>query len=174
MGISIVAVPEGARTLARSPERIRRIGIAVSTAASVGTLLWGVIVVLLPSDLGRLLVGVSWDPASPLLLPMAISMAAIAAAIGARSILAALREAGRIAKVRIAGGFIQVGAVAAGAVWDGALGAMRALIVSETLTSTIWWRAAHNVLREPHSQISDSQRRHLSDVSYATRRDPHG
>ena len=157
MGISLVAVPEGARTLAASPDRLRRTGIAISTAASVSVLIWGAMVFFLPADVGRLLVGESWDVAAPLILPMAISMAATAAAIGARSTLAALHEAGHIARVRILGGFLQVGAVAVGAVWDGALGAMRALIVSETLTSGIWWRTARKVLRKPRTELSSQQ-----------------
>jgi O-antigen/teichoic acid export membrane protein len=157
MGISLVAVPEGARTLATSPDRLWRTSIAVSTAASVSVLIWGAMVFFLPANVGRLLVGESWDAAAPLLLPMAISMAATAAAIGARSILAAHRDAGRIARVRITGGFIQVGAVAIGTAWDGALGAMRALIVSETVTSAIWWRAARKVIREPRTELSSQE-----------------
>jgi O-antigen/teichoic acid export membrane protein len=157
MGVGLIAVPEGARTLAVSPERLRRTGITVSAAASASVLLWGLVVISLPSDVKRLLVGESWSEAAPLLLPMAISMAATAATIGARSVLAALQAARRIAKIRVVGGLMQVAAMAMGAFWDGALGAMRTLIVSETVTSGIWWRSALKVLRETPTEASDSR-----------------
>ena len=106
MGLGLVAVPEGARSLSESPEKLRRTGIGVSAVSAACVLVWGFVVFLLPSDIGRELVGISWDDAHALLIPLTLAGAASAATVGAISGLKALQAAPRILWTRIVEGAI--------------------------------------------------------------------
>ena len=148
LGLGLVAVPEGAQRLAQSPEKLRRSSVVVSSVAGIIALTWGVFVFLLPPSVGRALIGVSWDSAHPLLIPLTISSASAAAAVGATSGLKALQAAGRIFRTGIVEGAITISIVVIGASWGGATGIARAAAVGGILMTLIWWRQFTKTLRE--------------------------
>ena len=154
MGMGLVAVPEGARTLSESPKRLRRTSIGVSTASGLCVLGWGVAVFLLPRDVGMELVGLNWDDARALLIPMTLAGVASAAAVGAVSGLKALQAAHRILRTRMVEAVIAISSTVIGATWWGVAGVARAAAAGSTLIAVIWWSEFSKTLRErPAEQV---------------------
>ena len=121
--------------------------MAISAVAGLAALTWGIIVFLLPPSVGEALVGVSWDTARHLVIPLAIAAAAGGVAVGATSGLKALQATGRIFRTRLVESVITISAVVVGATWGGAPGLAKAAAVGSTLSTIIWWRQFRRTLR---------------------------
>ena len=73
MGMSMIGIPEAARILRRSPQRLLLFCLLVSGGLAVAALAWGaVLLVALPRGLGALLLGSIWRPTYPLVVPFVI------------------------------------------------------------------------------------------------------
>jgi hypothetical protein len=85
MGISLVTVPEAARTLKRSPRHLMRYCVLVGAALCLLALSWGVLLMIaLPHGLGPLLLkGNAWRPVYALVPAMVVSMMGACAIAGA-------------------------------------------------------------------------------------------
>ena len=93
MGFGLVGVPEGARALQSSKRKLRKLVVAVSLLLVLATLLWGIALLLLPSSVGRSVLGDSWDAVHPYLVLQMLFVTATAASVGPRIGLGALAAA---------------------------------------------------------------------------------
>ena len=83
-GIGLIAMPEGARILRRSPRHLPLFCAAASTGLTLLALAWGaVLLIALPRGLGQLMLGSLWRPAYPLVLPATLSVMSLCASTGA-------------------------------------------------------------------------------------------
>ncbi len=156
LGLNLVAVPEGARSLADSPDRLRRTAIALSLVAAVGVLAWGLVLVSLPASIGAELLGANWVDARILLIPLTMTAAAGAVALGAASGLRTLQASRRVLRTRIVQAAVYVSVAVIGAVLGGAYEIAWAAAVGATLNAAIWWHQFAKTLRqveEPNPSI---------------------
>jgi hypothetical protein len=81
MGIGLMAVPEAARMVRRSVRRLGPFCLLLSSVQAGVAIIWGMALLLLPEALGVRLLGLSWQPASKLLLPVTITVAGMASGL---------------------------------------------------------------------------------------------
>ncbi|MGH3912089.1 MAG: hypothetical protein ACRDTC_01555, partial [Pseudonocardiaceae bacterium] len=150
MGLGMVAVPEAARVLRRSPSRLPQFCLLLGGGQAAAALAWGLaLLFLLPDALGRLVLDSVWEPASALILPITLSVMGAGfvagAAAGLRALGAARRSMGAqlfASAAYLTGGL--VGAAATGA----ALGASWGSTLAMWLGAALWWHQLHAGLRE--------------------------
>ena len=125
-GISLIAWPEAARLLRRSPRRLPLFCAAVSAGLTLLALAWGaVLLVALPRGLGHLMLGSLWRPTYPLVLPATLSIMSGCASTGALLGLHALGAARRSLRVVILTSLLTVACALVGALVGGTIGTMR-------------------------------------------------
>jgi O-antigen/teichoic acid export membrane protein len=149
MGMTLVGIPEAARILRGSPQRLLTFCLLLSSGLAVAAVAWGaVLLVALPRGLGTLLLGPIWRPTYPLMLPYTFSIIGICAwcgpTVGLHALGAArrsLRAMGLASVVGLAGGL-------AGAFQGGVLGYVRGLAVAAWLGALLWWWEFYAGMRE--------------------------
>lgn len=146
-GLGLVAVPESARSLAESPNRLARTAVAISSVAGGCALVWGLFVIALPSGVGTDLLGANWEKGDALLIPLTIASVAGGVAIGASSGLKALEAATKILRLRVLSAVIILASSVIGATLAGAAGVAGAGAVGESLIALIWWLEFSRTLR---------------------------
>ena len=141
-GISLIAWPEAAKLLRRSPRRLPLFCAAVSTGLTLLALAWGtVLLVALPRGLGQLMLGSLWRPTYPLVLPATLFIMSGCAATGPLLGLHALGVARRSLRVVLLTSLLTVAGALVGAEVGGALGTMRyAAAASWVGTLVFWWQ----------------------------------
>jgi O-antigen/teichoic acid export membrane protein len=149
MGLSLVAVPEGVRMLRRSPRHLARFCLALGGAQAAAALCWGLLLLLLlPDAVGHLVLGAVWAPASALILPVTLEVAAAGLSTGAAAGLRALGAAPRSLRTQLlsSAGYLTCGL--GGAAVAGAAGSAWGVAVSVSLSSGIWWSQLRAGLRD--------------------------
>lgn len=116
--------------------RYQRRTMSVSTAVAVVNL---VVLLLVPDAVGRAVLGNVWPILSPLVLPISLWLIAAAAQSGVAPALIGRHEFHIAMVVQVVGGVLSVGTVVAGAIVDGAQGAVWGLFAGQVVTSTCWW-----------------------------------
>lgn len=155
MGLSLVAVPEAARLVRRSPHRLRQFCLFLGAAQAVTALAWGMaLLFLLPEVLGRWLLDAVWEPASELVLPVTLSVAGAGFVAGAAAGLRALGAARRSLRSQLFASTMYLGGGLAGAAVAGALGATWGSATAMWLGAAIWWGQLGAGLRE---HVTDPQ-----------------
>jgi O-antigen/teichoic acid export membrane protein len=153
MGLGIVAVPEGARSLVTSSAGFRQTMFLISGSVTMIAVAWGGVLMLLPDSVGAQLLGETWYGASELLLPLTVGTALGSAALGFTSGLRALGAAKMAFRARLfvtvfllAGVFggALIGQSAQGVVWGDA--------TANGLSLFIWWHFFHEALRGYETQ----------------------
>ncbi|THI93722.1 hypothetical protein E7Z54_20745, partial [Nocardioides sp.] len=115
MGVSQVAVPEGAQVLSQAPRRLVQFCLGIGAVAALFAALWGAAVgLLLPSEAGRLLLGDVWPHASTLILPVALSMVAGGFVVGATAGVRALGASRRSLTAQTVSALLYAGGGCAG------------------------------------------------------------
>jgi O-antigen/teichoic acid export membrane protein len=147
-GISMMAVPEGARALAVSLRRLERVTLIVSTGLTVSAVGWGIVVLLLPAQLGTLLLRTAWDPAHSLAVPILIGSVGVALSYGGGIGVRTLAAAGRSLRATIVTSTLTVTLGIAGAAIAGATGSAWALSVVAIVGAVIWWYEYRGALRD--------------------------
>jgi O-antigen/teichoic acid export membrane protein len=123
-GMGLVALPEAARILRRSPRHMPAFCGLISAGLALLGLAWGVaLMVALPRGLGQWLLGSLWRPAYPLVLPTTLYFMGMCASVGAGIWLHALAAARRSLRAAVFNAaallvFSVLGAVLAGTVWS--------------------------------------------------------
>jgi O-antigen/teichoic acid export membrane protein len=149
LGMSLVAIPEGARILERSPRRLPLFCMLVSGGLTAAAVAWGVILlVAVPRGLGAWLLGPIWRPTYPLLLPVIVSTAGICVAIGAGAGLHALGAARRSLRTTVFLAPVYVVCGLIGALEGGAVGTMRGNAISAWLGALVFWWQLSAAMRE--------------------------
>jgi len=155
MGVSMVAVPEGVRSLLVSGQRLlvvcRRLSISLAMGAlGLGTVLWA-----LPDRLGFALLRENWAGAHRVVFPLAVGMAAfgvvLGAGVGLRALAAArlsLRARLQVAPLSLVGGL-------GGAALGGAVGAAWGMALAFIAGGVVWWHHFLRGMRE-HERRSEA------------------
>ena len=172
MGMTMVGIPEAARILRHSPQRLLVFCLLVSGGLAITAVAWGaLLLVALPRGLGTLLLGPIWRPAYPLVLPYTFWVIAACAGCGANVGLHALGAARRSLRAMV---LVSVAALAgglAGAFQGGALGSVRGSALAIWFGAAVWWWQFHAAMREfdmvPVDQRHAEQRQErVPPVSY--------
>jgi len=165
MGLSLVAVPEAARVLRRSPHRLPLFCLLLGGGQAVAALAWGgALLFLLPDRIGQLALGSVWESASTLILPVTLSVAGAGFATGAAAGLRALGTARRSMRAQLFASAAYLTGGLAGAAMAGALGASWGSTLAMWLGVAVWWVQLRAGLRElaarqPTDPLSPSRRR---------------
>jgi O-antigen/teichoic acid export membrane protein len=157
-GISMMAVPEGARALAVSLHRLERVTLVISAGLATAAVAWGVVVFVLPSDVGRLLLRTAWDPAHSLVLPIFLASVGTAVLYGAGIGVRSLAAAGRSLRATLATSTLTLAFGITGAALGGASGSAWGLCAVAIAGTGIWWYEYRGALRDYASRriaISD-------------------
>jgi len=148
-GMGLVALPEAARALRRSPRDMVVFCILLSVGLAVLAMAWGAaLLIALPRGLGDWLLGSVWKPTEPLILPMTLSMVGGGLSTGAGMALHALGSAKRSLRAMTAWSATYVICSLVGAWWAGALGAARGLALAGLVGVMLLWRELYVALRE--------------------------
>jgi O-antigen/teichoic acid export membrane protein len=148
-GMGLVILPEAARILRRSPQRMVVFCVAVSGGLALLGLLWGIVLlVALPKGLGHLMLGHIWQPTYPLVVPATISIMGGCVSSGAGTGLHALGAARRSLRAMIIASAIYVACSIAGAVVGGVVGTMWGAAIASWIGSLLFWGHLRAALRE--------------------------
>jgi len=149
VGISLVTVPEAARILRWSPRHLRLFCLLTGAVLGVLALGWGVaLMVVLPRGLGRWLLGSIWRPTYPLVLPVAIGIAAACVIVGASAGLRALGASRRSLRAQIVTSALYVIFGLVGAYYRGTLGSVEGVALAMWLGVLMWWWQLLAAMRE--------------------------
>lgn len=148
-GISLVAIPEGARVLRRSPRRLPLFCLAITAALSAAGLAWGIILLFaVPRGLGAWLLGPVWRSAYPLLLPQMICVIAGGIGYGAGMGLHALGAARRTLHNAFLWAGLYVIFAVGGAFAGGAEGTVWGAAVAPCVCAVYGWWQLREAMRE--------------------------
>jgi O-antigen/teichoic acid export membrane protein len=139
MGLTAPAVTEAVRISRRSASRMLKMVALLGAALVVISLTWGIVMYLLPEQIGQALLKRSWTSAHSVILPFALVMAASGSLTGATVGLRALAAARRSLNARLVTGAISLATTAVGAYTGQAAGAALGLALGLWLGSVLWW-----------------------------------
>lgn len=149
-GISIVTVPEAARTLRNSPQHLRRYCYLVGGGLAGVCALWGTaLLITIPRGLGVLLLsGNLWRPAYALVIPYTFSLMGSCVSDGFSAGLHALGAARRSLRAMVFTSVLYLGLGIAGACFYGAAGVVWGAAVSTWAGTALWGLQLETALRE--------------------------
>ncbi|MGH3992045.1 MAG: hypothetical protein ACRDSN_06215, partial [Pseudonocardiaceae bacterium] len=149
MGLSLVAVPEAARVLQRSPHRLPLFCLLLGAGQAATALAWGLVLLfLLPDTVGRLALGSVWELASALILPVTLSVTGAGFVAGAAAGLRALAAARRSLRAQLFASAAYLTGGLAGAAVAGALGSSWGSALAMWFGAAVWWAQLRAGLRE--------------------------
>jgi O-antigen/teichoic acid export membrane protein len=147
MGLVLVAVPEGARLLASAPSRLQRMMLLLSGSLTLLALAWGAVLLLLPDAVGTEFLGKTWEPTQAIILPLSLTVALAAPAVGLTSGLRALAAGRETFRARVYVTALGLGGVFAGAlIGRSAAGVAWGNAISNGLALFVWWKAFRGAL----------------------------
>lgn len=111
-------------------------------------LAYGTILMLMPGEWGEFILGETWQPMEPLIVPFTIGVVAIGLATPTYIGLRALEAARTAFRTRLVVAGADVIATITGAAFGGAVGAAWAGKGVQFLGSALWWRSHSARLRE--------------------------
>jgi O-antigen/teichoic acid export membrane protein len=150
----VAVVAHGIGEVARSLGRVRRIwrhALVTSGLAGAVALLNAIVMAVLPAGVGRLLLGASWAPAKPLLVAVGAQILCIALATGPQAALVGMRAMGKSMALGMLAAVALFSTAGAGALIDGARGALWLAAAGQAVVLTAAWMAfvAHMRRLEP-------------------------
>jgi O-antigen/teichoic acid export membrane protein len=149
LGVSLVAIPEGARVLRRSPRHLPLFCAAVTAALVVAGVAWGIIVLIaVPRGLGAWLLGPIWHATYPLLIPQMAFVVGQGVSYGAGIGLHALGASRRSLRLAYWWAVIYVVFTLGGAALAGAEGTVWGAVVAPWFTAVVGWQQLHVAMRE--------------------------
>jgi O-antigen/teichoic acid export membrane protein len=149
LAMSLVAIPEAARILRRSPHRFPLFCVLLSAGEAAAALCWGVVLLIaLPRGFGNWLLGPIWRSTYPLVLPQVLYIVGLGTAGGAGVALHTLGAARRSLRAMLltAGTFLVFSLV--GAEVDGAVGTVRGAAIAGWVAAVVIWWQLRGALRE--------------------------
>ena len=148
-GMGLVALPEAARILRRSPRHLPVFCLLLSGGLATLAMAWGIaLLVALPRGLGHLMLGSLWRPTYPLVWPTMIYVLAICSGTGAGAGLHALGAARRSLRAMVTASAVCVVLSVTGAAVGGAVGAVVGYAAGAWIGALIYWRQLRTALRE--------------------------
>jgi O-antigen/teichoic acid export membrane protein len=140
--IQVAAVAASVSEMARlntDHQRLRRHATRITALTSGIAVLNTIVLVVLPDRLGRLVLGAAWEATQPLLLPTGVQIIFLGLITGARAGLLGMRAIKQVVAIDVAGTVVILVAAIAGAVVDGAKGALWAVAAGQGLLTVVWW-----------------------------------
>jgi O-antigen/teichoic acid export membrane protein len=156
LGVGIMAVPEAARALRVSLRRLMRVALVTSGVLTSTVLIWGVLILVLPTRIGVAILGGAWAPGRQVVTPLIVLQALNAANTGAFVGLRALAAVHHSVRARLFASICFVTGALAGAAFGGALGAAWGLALAAALNDIVWWRQLRLAARG-HRQAMERQ-----------------
>jgi O-antigen/teichoic acid export membrane protein len=163
MGISIVTVPEAARTLRNSPEHLRRYCYLVGGGLAAMCAVWGLMLLItIPRGLGALLLGHAlWPEAYRLVIPYTIAIMAACLSDGLQSGLHALGAARRSLRAMVLSSALYLALGICGAYLYGTAGVIWGAAVSSWAGTLLWWLQLRTAMTEAgHASLLPRTGRH--------------
>jgi hypothetical protein len=155
-GLSLLAVPEGARMLERSTRSLLRLTLAVGAAAGGAAVLMGLFLFALPDAVGSWLLGDTWLSAAALLSAITVARFASGLSSGAIAGLRALAAGRSILMVRVKVAPLMVVAGAGGAMLTrSAWGAAVGIALAQVVGAVVAWRTFLAALPSDHAAAAD-------------------
>lgn len=137
----LIAVPEGVRIRRRSHARFRIATASLSVGLALMIFAWVLTLSLLPGDIGRALLGESWDAAQSVLFPLGLALVAQGVSGGALVGMRVLADASSSLRARIIDSVFAVIFGVGGALLGGAIGAAWGIAAGETAGAIIFFVA---------------------------------
>lgn len=139
-GMGLVALPEAARVLHRSPQHLPLLCVVISSGLGLLALGWGgVLLVALPHGLGHVLLHSIWRPTYPLILPVTLWVTGGCVAAGAGVGLHALGAARRSLRAMIVSSIVLVILTLLGAGIQGVTGTVRGAAIASWIGALCFW-----------------------------------
>lgn len=157
-GLTLVAVPEAARALRISRAALVRFSLLSSGALVALAAAWSIAALVLPTDVGVLLLRGNWAPARSVLAPLAVALVGIVATLGPSSGLRALAAAHGVLRAGLAASVGSLLLPIAGAAIGGAMGAAIGFACSGLIGAGLWWSQYFAVVRSPEAVVSTDSR----------------
>lgn len=155
MGLGLVAVPEAARLLRRSPHRLPHFCLLLSGVQAIAALAWGLgLLLLLPDAVGVYLLGSVWPTASLLIVPATLSVMNASFHTGAAAGLRALGASRRSMRAQLITSTAYVTGGLAGASVAGALGSSWGVAVATFLGGGVWWWQLRAGMHDHHNALA--------------------
>ncbi len=142
LGMGLVALPEAARILRRSPRNFPIFCWLVSGGLSLAGVAWGLVLLIgVPRGLGHMVLGGQdvWRPTYPLVLPQTVYVVGGGLAGGAGIGLHALGAARRSLRVTVISAVFAAGCSMIGAVTFGARGTIYGMALGVWVGAVIYW-----------------------------------
>ena len=141
-GMSLVAVPEAARVLRRSPRHLPLFCLVITGGLGLAGLAWGAILLTaVPRGLGHWLLGPIWRSTYPLLLPQMLFVVGQGIGFGASTGLHALAAARRSLRMIVLTAVLYIIASIVGAAVWGTAGTVWGAAVSAWIGAAYgWWQ----------------------------------
>ena len=151
LGISLVAIPEAARILRRSPRHLPLFCLLVSGGLAVAGLAWGTVVLIaVPRGLGAWLLGPVWPATYPLIVPQVVYVVAQGVGYGAGVGLHALGASRRSLNQALLWAVLYVVFAVGGAAVAGAKGTVWGATVAPIVCVVYGWWQLRAAMREHH------------------------
>ena len=155
MGLIISTIPEAARVLRSSPDKLIRFCLVLGTVQATGALVWGMaLLFVLPDAAGLYVLGPIWPAAAALILPATISVVnsslQTAAAVGLRALGASRRSMA----MQLFGSLLYVVFGVAGAAVGGAVGSAWGVAIATVLGVCGWWWHLRRGVRTHLSELA--------------------
>lgn len=138
------AVAAGVSEVSRAPEDhplARRHALRTTGLTTILAVINAAILVELPNRLGIIVLGATWHVTKPLLVPTGLQIICLGVLTGARASMLGMRKIRRAMYIDVAGTAMFLAATIAGAIANGALGALWAVAISQGLLAVVWWFA---------------------------------
>jgi O-antigen/teichoic acid export membrane protein len=149
VGVGLVATPEAARVMHRSPRHLPLFCLLVSGGlAAAGLACGAVLLVALPRGLGTWMLGPIWRPTYVLVLPQTLYVLGMCVGMGPGAGLHALGAARRSLRVTLVASALYLACGLGGALIAGAVGTVYGTAVASWLGALLWWWQLHAGLRE--------------------------
>jgi O-antigen/teichoic acid export membrane protein len=153
MGLGLVVVPEAARVLRRSSHRLPQFCLLLGGVQAVAAMAWGAgLLLLLPDDAGRYVLGSVWSSASALIVPATLSVMNASFQNGATAGLRALGASRRSMRAQLLSATAYVVGGLTGAAAAGALGSSWGIAFATLFAAVVWWWQLRAGLREHNAR----------------------
>ncbi len=148
-GMSLFAIPEGARVLRRSPRHLPLLCLVISAGLTLAGLAWGIILLIaVPRGLGSWLLGPVWRSTYPLLLPQMLFVIGAGVGFGVGIGLHAHGASRRSLRQAVLLAVLYVACSLAGAIAAGTTGTMWGAAAAPWISAGYGWRQLHAAQRE--------------------------
>ncbi len=137
----LIAVPEGVRIRRRSRTRFRLATVGLSGGLALVIFAWVLVISLLPVEIGRALLGDSWEAARGVVFPLGLALVAQGVSSGSLVGLRVLADAKSSLRARIIDAVFSLIFGVAGALLGGAVGAAWGIAAAEWAGAVIFYIA---------------------------------